>query len=56
MFREKQRASRTIRTLEKRVRDATTAADDAQKSVHHYKEQVGENSLIFCFFGRIFIE
>ncbi len=39
--REKQRALRTIHTLEKRARDATTATDDdTQKLVHSYKEQV----------------
>jgi hypothetical protein len=39
-FRDKQKALRSIRSLEKRVRDATTTADDTQKLVNNYKEQV----------------
>jgi len=45
--REKQKASRNIRSLEKRLRDATTIAEETQKQANNYKEQVKK------YFGRI---
>ncbi len=38
--REKQKALRNIRSLEKRLRDATTIAEETQKQANNYKEQV----------------
>ncbi len=45
--REKQKALRSIRLLEKRLRDATTAAEDTEKLASNYKEQVRKKFLFF---------
>lgn len=37
---EKQKISRTVRNLEKRLRDATALADEARKQADAYKDQV----------------
>lgn len=39
-FREKQKISRSVRTLEKRLRDAAGLADESRKQADAYKEQV----------------
>jgi len=44
IFREKQKAYRSMRLLEKRLRDAVTVGEEAQKTANSYKEQV-RNSL-----------
>jgi hypothetical protein len=44
IFREKQKAYRSMRSLEKRLRDAVTVNEEAQKTANSYKEQV-RNSL-----------
>lgn len=38
--REKQKISRSVRTLEKRLRDSTGLADESRKQADAYKEQV----------------
>jgi hypothetical protein len=47
IYREKQKNSRTLRTAEKRLRDALSASDEAQKKVDTYKDQVRISSKIF---------
>lgn len=41
-FSEKQKISRSVRTLEKRLRDAANLADESRKQSDGYKDQVGE--------------
>ncbi len=41
-FREKQKISRSVRTLEKRLRDAAGLADESRKQADAHKEQVNE--------------
>jgi hypothetical protein len=41
--REKQKVSRSVRTLEKRLRDAAGLADESRKQAEAYKEQVMNN-------------
>ncbi len=41
--REKQKVSRSVRTLEKRLRDAAGLADESRKHAEAYKEQVMNN-------------
>ncbi|CAF4383349.1 unnamed protein product, partial [Rotaria magnacalcarata] len=38
-YREKQKLIRSIRTIEKRLRDATALADESRKQADVYKEQ-----------------
>jgi len=44
IYREKQKAIRNIRTLERRLREATTAAEETEKLANNYKEQVKKNN------------
>ena len=46
--REKQKISRSVRTLEKRLRDATGLADESRKQLEAYKEQVKNKQKILC--------
>ncbi len=48
-FREKQKISRSVRTLEKRLRDATGLADESRKQADAYKEQVKIRFHLFYF-------
>ncbi|CAF3282352.1 unnamed protein product [Rotaria sp. Silwood2] len=43
--REKQKISRTVRTLEKRLRDAAALADESRKQADGYKEQAEKGSV-----------
>jgi len=47
--REKQKVSRTVRTLEKRLRDAAGLADESRKQADAYKEQVQRKIFLFIF-------
>jgi len=49
IYREKQKALRSIRTFEKRLRDATTAAEETEKLANNYKEQVKTKRFLFFF-------
>jgi chaperonin cofactor prefoldin len=51
IYREKQKALRSTRTLEKRLRDATTAAEETEKLANNYKEQV-KTKRFFCFLNK----
>jgi len=42
IYREKQKALRSIRTFEKRLREVTATAEEADKAVLSYREQVGK--------------
>jgi len=47
IYREKQKVLRSIRTLERRLRDATTAAEETEKLANSYKEQVKTKRIFF---------
>lgn len=49
-FSEKQKISRTVRTLEKRLRDAAALTDESRKQSDAFKDQVKRNETKLFFF------
>jgi hypothetical protein len=54
--REKQKVSRSVRTLEKRLRDAAGLADESRKQADAFKEQVKNIILNFLKISFIFFQ